>query len=580
MRATPAAWFALLTGIALVGFNLGGSRRADEARAAMPASDVASRVDRLLTTELFAPKPEKGAAASTATSTASAGGASTTSVTASKMEKNALAKPADDETFLRRVSLDLTGELPTLNQMTAYALDPAKDKRAKVVNQLLAEDKFGQNWGRYWRDVIMYRRTEDRALISAPALEQYLKDEFNKGTGWDKIATELLTATGNVQENGRTAILMAQQGEAEETAAEVSRIFLGIQIQCAQCHDHPTDKWKRQTFHELAAFFPRIAVRRVDDGDKRGFEVVSVNRDRPGKAGGGPRKGSTEHYMPDLKDPSAKGTLIQPKFFVNQQTLTPGLTDLDRRETLAKWMTSQDNPWFAKAFVNRVWSEMVGEGFYEPVDDMGPERHPTAPKTLDLLSREFASSGYDIKWLFRTITATEAYQRASRSRRNIDETPFTASCPQRLRADQLYDAILSALGIAEPTGRGGEGKGPYARIGGPRQQFAQAFGYDPSDPREEVQGGIPQALVMMNSSLVNNAINAGNSRSVLGKLLADTKDNEQAVAELYLRCLAREPSKSEKKAALEHIQSVKSRNEAFEDLLWVLMNSTEFLHRR
>jgi len=369
---------------------------------------------------------------------------------------------------------------------------------------------------------------------------------------------------------------------AEEVASEVSRIFLGIQIQCAQCHDHPTDKWKRQQFHELASFFPRIAIRRVDDGGKRGFEVVSVNRERPaGK--GGMRKGSTEHYMPDLKDPSAKGTLTQPKFFVNQQTLSPGMSDAERRDTLAKWLTSPENPWFAKAFVNRLWAEMVGEGFYEPVDDMGPERQASAPKTIDLLSREFASSGYDVKWLFRTITATEAYQRASRSRRNIDETPFTASCPQRLRADPLYDAILSALGIAEPAatrGGAGAGAGPYARLGGPRQQFAQAFGYDPSDPREEVQGGIPQALVMMNSSLINNAINASNSRSVLGKLLADTKDNEQAVAELYLRCLAREPSKSEKKAALEHISSVKSRNEAFEDLLWALMNSTEFLHRR
>lgn len=543
MRTTAPVWFALISLVGLFTFV-----RVD---AAMPASDVATRVDRLLVTELL-------------------------------KDKTNLAKPADDETFLRRVSLDLTGELPTLNQMTAYALDPAKDKRAKVVNQLLADEKFGQNWGRYWRDVIMYRRTEDRAMIAIPALEEYLKDELNKGTSWDKIATGLITATGNVQENGRTAILMAQDGMAEEVASEVSRIFLGIQIQCAQCHDHPTDKWKRQQFHELASFFPRIAIRRVDDGGKRSFEVVSVNRARPAGAGG-MRKGSTEHYMPDLNDPSAKGTLTQPKFFVNQQTLAPGLSDVERRETLAKWLTSPENPWFAKAFVNRLWSEMVGEGFYEPVDDMGPERQASAPKTIDLLSREFASSSYDVKWLFRTITATEAYQRASRSRRNIEETPFTASCPQRLRADQLYDAILSALGIAEPAatrGAAGAGAGPYARLGGPRQQFAQAFGYDPSDPREEVQGGIPQALVMMNSSLINNAINASNSRSVLGKLLADTKDNEQAVAELYLRCLAREPSKSEKKAAMEHINSVKSRNEAFEDLLWALMNSTEFLHRR
>ena len=192
-----------------------------------------------------------------------------------------LAPRVDDATYLRRVWLDIVGDIPTPEHVTAFLLDPAKDKRERVVRELLANPQYGQNWARYWRDVIMYRRLEDRAAIVSNPLTVTLTEKLNENEPWDKIATEFITATGDVRENGATAIQMAQDGRTEETTAEVSRIFLGIQIQCAQCHDHQTDSWKREQFHELAAFFPRIAVQPVQSPTRRTFEVVAD--DRPGE---------------------------------------------------------------------------------------------------------------------------------------------------------------------------------------------------------------------------------------------------------------------------------------------------------
>jgi hypothetical protein len=491
------------------------------------------------------------------------------------------ASKADDQTLLRRLALDLVGQPPTPAEITAYSLDPSPDKRAAAVERLLASKAFGENWARYWRDVIMYRRSEERALLVSGTLVNFLRDEFNGNPHWDKIAAKFITATGDIREQGGTAIIMAQMAVAEDTTAEMSRIFLGIQIQCAQCHNHPTDRWKREQFHELAAFFPRIAVRAVKDVQPRSFEVVSVDRGpRNKKKADNPRRGNLEHYMPDLKHPEEEGKLMTPVFFVTGQKLETGLSDSERRGTIAEWMTSSKNRWFARAFVNRMWAELVGRGFYEPVDDIGPDRTCSAPQTLNFLAERFAGSQYDVKWLLRVITATEAYARQSRSRYDEGKAPFTASCPQRLRGDQLFNTLMAVLGIDDEPMRAREEYNPRAALAGPRGKMNQAFGYDPSAPRDEVAGSIPQALFLMNGPELNRALNGRGPNTVLGKLLADIKDDDAMVEELYLRCLAREPREEEFATCREHVKGVGQRAEAFEDILWSLVNSTEFLNRR
>lgn len=283
--------------------------------------------------------------------------------------------------------------------------------------------------------------------------------------------------------------------------------------------------------------------------------------------------------MRDLDDPSSKGTLMQPTFFLSGQELPYGTSDARRRQTIAQWMTS--NEWFAKAYVNRMWSELVGEGFCEPVDDLGPDHPPHAPQAFDLLSTRFARSGYDPKWLFRTIAATQAYGRESRRRRTSDEAPFTANCAQRLRGDQLFNALTSALEIDEQSLGGRRRRtGPYRGARNMRSAFNVAFGYDPSVRRDEISASIPQALTLMNAPQIHRSIDGRRSNTMIGRLLREIFDDQALAVELYLRCLARQPEDAEIQTCLEYVQEVGDRREAFEDVLWALINSTEFTHRK
>jgi hypothetical protein len=552
------------------GKEAGGAPRS--AAAGRTPTTVAAEADGLLRTELHAGIVVRSASNATVSKATVSQGSGAES----------FAPRADDETLARRTYLDLVGQWPSAAELTAYVLDPASDKHAKLVDRLLADPRFGKNWGRYWRDVILYRRAEDRALLSSGIAAEYFTNQLNAGASWATIAKDIITATGDISEEGDTVLFSAQMADANEMASEVSRLFCGVQISCAQCHDHPTDRWKRNQFHELAAFFPRTVMRPIRvDGQQRGFEVASRDfapRFAPPGAANNPRFRQIEHYMPDLKDPSAQGTLMQPVFFVTGEKLEAGLDDLDRRGALADWIASPKNEWFAKSYVNRMWAELVGEGFYEPVDDLGPDRHCSAPQTMALLSAQFTAEGYDIKQLFRTILATEAYARASRPLRNAEQTPMTANVAHRIRGDQLYDAIMNALGMS--TNEEAAVGNYRMALGSPRNQFNSVFGYDPSTRRDEVTGSVPQALLLMNNPTVNAGINGTTTRTALGKLLAEERDNETVAVELYLRCLAREPNDKELAVCLDHVKQAGDRVAAFEDILWSIINSTEFLHRQ
>jgi hypothetical protein len=602
---------------------------------------------------------------------------------------------ADDAVFLRRVSLDLTGVLPAPDEVRRFSEDTDPQKRERVVDKLLSSEAFARNWARYWRDVIAYRATDQRARRAAPALENWLTEQFKGNVGWDQIATELVTASGDIQENGQTYLVLAQMAQPVELAAETSRIFLGIQIQCAQCHDHPYDQWKREQFHQLAAFFSRVRIQRTGspiaqlgppqqmlkdldaDGDGkltvdefpqqfrefvrrvlpradrdrdqalsrqelqvvrqqggRSFQVVSTDQPRgplaqfsrpqqllkrfdadgdgrlsveevpEGRlrqfleralrradrdkdnalslaelqtirrqlARGG--RGGREHRMPDLKNPQAPGTLMHPVFFVSDASPGEGKPDRERRGALAEYLTGPENPWFARAFVNRVWAALMGWGFYEPIDDLGPGRDAEYPEVLDALAEGFVDRGYDVKWLFATIACTQAYQQGAQPASTALESGVV--CPSRLRSDQLYDSLESALGGLGGGGRQGRrAAAARRRGGGVRAQFEELFGFDPSTPTEELADSIPQALFLMNSPLLNRRISA-RGNTTLGQLLRNSASDDEVIEGLYLHVLAREPSEAEWKQCREYLGEVEQRSEGFEDLLWCLLNSTEF----
>jgi hypothetical protein len=212
------------------------------------------------------------------------------------------------------------------------------------------------------------------------------------------------------------------------------------------------------------------------------------------------------------------------------------------------------------------------------VDDLGPDRTATAPRTLEVLASDFAASGYDIKRLFRVIMATELYQLPSFPRRSPEDAPMQHNVAQRLRADQVYDNLFLVLGLPEPVPPRGAPGAPGRLARNPRIAFASIFGYDPSTRRDEIQSSIPQALSLMNTPNVAVAMRA-TGNTLLGRKLASIRDDDALIEELYLQVLGREPSQSERTTSLQYIQEVNNRPEAFEDLLWTLMNSAEFLHR-
>ncbi|MGL4514686.1 MAG: DUF1549 domain-containing protein, partial [Lacipirellulaceae bacterium] len=464
------------------------------------------------------------------------------------LEPAALAPLVGDAAFLRRAHLDLVGSIPTVEELRAFIDDDAPDKRRSAIRALLARPEFGLTQARYWRDVVLSRRLEDRALLAGPAMVEDLGAWFNEDRPWDEVAGEFLTATGSVRENGATAIVMAQDGRTEDVAAEASRVFLGVQIQCAQCHDHPWDNWKREQFHQLAAYFPRVGVRPTLMAKPPEFAVVVNDRpDRPRfrKKENANRRGSPEHYMDDLNDPAAEGTRTSPKFFLTGASLPIGTPDAERRASLAEEFARSE--WFSIALTNRLWGELVGEAFYEPVDDLGPGRTASAPRAAKRLAGAFVASGYDVKWLFETVMLTEAYQREARPRREPHEKPFAASVAQPLRGDQQFGAMLAALQIDEASLARFGTPGAPGRPGlvTPRMVFNTAFGYDPSLPRETIKASIPQALARMNTPQINRAVSAG-QRTMLGRLLAehpgDSRESNHAVArDLYLGVLSREP---------------------------------------
>lgn len=481
-----------------------------------------------------------------------------------------------DEEFLRRVYLDVTGRLPVPADVSDFVKDRSPDKRAKVVDRLLASDEFADHWASYWREVITSRTTDQRVFLTVPHFERWLKAEIQANRAWDAIVREILTASGELRndepdKNGQAFFLTSRKGADApvELASEASRIFLGIQIQCAQCHDHPSDVWKRQQFHEFAAFFVRVRERPIRDGMRIvGQTLVSVP--------------FGEHQMPGKDDPK-KTTTVRPKFI--DGTTVPGFgggADLTRRKTLATAMTAKDNPWFAAAYVNRIWGALMGQAFYQPVDDLGPEKEATMPVVLARVSAGFRASDHDTKALFRDILTSETYQRRVRPGESPeDHLFFAANNPTRLSADALWHSLVGTLGALNNQGpfAAAFAAGPLGRLRSFETQFKQEFAYDPSAKAEEIEGSISQALLLMNNPTIQEKIRAKGS-NLLARILSAYPDDGEALRMVYLKTLARRPTDREMARCREYLRQASSRADGFEDILWALINSTEFQTRK
>jgi hypothetical protein len=475
---------------------------------------------------------------------------------------------ADDETFLRRVSLDLTGKVPVPEALRQFVADGAPDKRAKVVDALLQSDAYAVNWARYWRDTVTYHTPASANYLRWQLFDGWWTEQVRRNRPWNEIVSSLLTTSGVNDEIAPVNYLTALYGNPVEIAATTSRVFLGVQIQCAECHNAKFEPWKREQFHEFAAFFGRAKIIQHKDVDGRGTPYAIESRS------------DGQYRMTDKNDPQHL-IAMQPRFLTGE-SVGIDANDEERRRALARFITSAKNPWFAKCYVNRMWTALMGWGFYPTVTDLGAETEPVHKPVLELLEKNFVASGFDMKWLIRTIALTRAYQRPQQMRPSSSEAA-AAACPVYLRAEQVFEALQRALGFDENDKKipaPAPGSGPAVqRHTGLRNMVYQSFKHDPSMPAREVQGTIPEALLMMNSALIQVAISA-EGKTLLGDLLAQGKTDEEIVGALYQRVFSRKPSAQERDACSRYIAKVGNRKEALEDVLWALVNSTEFLIKK
>lgn len=446
-------------------------------------------------------------------------------------DEKAYAPVISDTQFLRRVTLDLTGQLPSPRELKAFAASRQPDKRAAKIDELLETEAYARKWARYWTDVVFHESTANRNRVDPKAMENWMTKQFQSNASWDKIVAEMVSAmpkrnkavrNAYGQDYGPNNFVLAYNNKPEEVASQTARIFMGISIQCAECHDHPFDRWKREQFHELSAFFA------------------------PGK-----------YYMTDEDDPTKKER-VQPVFLLNEKPPENLSADARRVAVAAYLIYNPDNYWFARAYVNRVWNELLGDGFYS-VDSLGPDAECAHKLIVNRIASVFRYKDFDPKWVFRLIMNTETYQRDIRAV-GSDTKLFTAVRPSRFRPDQVRAAIENIAGKNANLAK----------------SIERTFDVNPSVPQRDLEGSIQQALLMMNNGTLQSQL----VKSELRKRLQAERDNETMLNELYLNVLGRTPTAAEKTRNTAYIRKVGNRSEAIEDLIWVLTNSTEFITKR
>ena len=453
---------------------------------------------------------------------------------------------------MRRVCLDLTGTLPRVSRVREFLADESVDKRARLIDELLASPRFAAHLATTWRRIILPRGLEAEQVNSAVALERWLRTRIMERDRYDNIVADVLVATGSSR-GGPAAFYSSADLKPEELAASTSRVFLGMQIQCAQCHDHPFDNWSQEDFWGFAAFFAR--VRRLEQGQAQAnLRLVDLD--------------SGEVVLPETE------TIIAPKYPAGQ-TANPADGGTRRRQ-LAIWMASRDNPYFARAAVNRMWALLFGRGLIDPVDDLGEFNPPSHPELLDELEAFFVESGFDLAALLRVLANTKAYQLSSAAPQGDAAPPelFARMAVKPLSAEQLYDSIAAISGRASAVPNAGMAAEPL--LDPSRRAFLTKIAS--SNGASVADIGVPQALVLMNgaeSATATNSAQGGLLQAIEAPLFSD----RERVEILCLATLSRPPHPHEYDALLAHVvegAASGKRHEALGDVLWALMNSSEF----
>lgn len=475
---------------------------------------------------------------------------------------------AGDLQLLRRAYLDLAGRTPTVTEVRDYSSDTSADRYPKLVERLLASPDHATQMAAVWRSFLIPEGVDLNAFGGREAFEKWLSQRFEKNVPYDQIVRELLLAEGRLSQSGPLLFYSSLKLDADQLAARTSRVFLGMRLECAQCHDHPFEPWKQEDFWSYAAFFAQISR------PKGMLETAStVMRVQDVERG--------EVMLPETED------VIEPRF-LGQSAAAIDQSDPEnkspRRQRLASWLTGADNPYFARATVNRVWSHMFGRGIVDPVDDFGVNNRPVSPELLDTLASQFIASKFDLKTLIRTIALSRAYRLSSSS---SGEAASEGEAEQRLKtfaqmnvktltAEQLFDCISVAT-LLNPQDASNS-RYVLNRFGNSdRDEFLQQFA-SPSTSRSEYLAGIPQALMLMNGSMIAEATGEASS-GLIQSLEAPFFTDRQRIDVLFMATLSR-PAKPEELKLMEEFfpagVSGDRRRAGLADLLWALVNSSEF----
>ncbi len=478
-------------------------------------------------------------------------------------EDQTVAAPiADDAEFLRRLSLDLIGRIPTANEVRSFFEDMRADKRALMIDKLLADSQHARHFARVWRSLLLPEaETEPQIRYLQPGLEVWLTERRHANAGFDALVRELLTVPiagpndtpefvlRDIKRPNPLAFMASKDADPAKIASSSIRLFLGLRIECAQCHNHPFEQWTRQQFWNQAAFFAGIERRGrgtfaplVETVDRRSIKMHD-----------------TEEMIPAAYlDKTALAT------DVNQPA----------RIGFAEWMTARENPYFARAIVNRVWSQLMGTPLSDPVDDFSAANPPCHPVLLDELATTFKSSGYDLTQLMRGICRSAAYQRTSRQTHDSQTRPelFARMAIKPMSPDQFADSLVQAIDheATNDEERGDMNDDPF------RRRVIDLFASDgkSSDPETSVV----QALALMNGTVVDRAAKLATSPQLRKTTAAFPDALDRQIEALTLVTLSRCPTETEQLEFMKYCQRGGAEEQArrLGDVFWVLLNSPEF----
>ncbi len=475
---------------------------------------------------------------------------------------------ADDATFVRRVSLDICGTLPTPAEVAAYVSDTRPDKRERLVDRLLDRPEYASYFALKWADILQNRGAGYSTSKQRPGttlFAAWIRDSFATNKPYDRFVSEILTASGSQAENPPTVWYRTVR-KLPEYVESVSQAFLGVRVQCAQCHHHPAERWSQADYYALAAVFSRV-------GRKGGFADAEVPTDETIYV---KEAGTVTHPR--------TGAVMQPRPLGDAQF--PLSRFDDPRRSLARWMTRPENPFFARTLANRMWAHFLGRGIVHPLDDSRSTNPPSNPELLDALAHELTSAKYDVKHLIRIIVNSYAYRlQAAPTEWNAGDTQtFARFYPRRLSAEVLLDGISQVLDVPTEFAAGSSKFAPGTRaIDLPDENvpatFLDVFGRPGRRTACECERvddpALTQALELVNSPEIQRKLTV--PTGFAARLAKDPRAHPDKVGEVFLRLLGRQPRSDERQAALEFLEREKDPAEAYRSLLWALLATNEFL---